>query len=233
MAAASAAVAPRRRGRAGGQVSGEQSCRHRTAQGVGADVRPAHGCRPGGAEACAALSVQGLRHSGQRAVGDHGGGGGRADWTVPADTANCRLDATFSRNLQWHGLRSHRVEASWTFRSGHTDATTPLPLTVVRFQPPTDPHGVAHADTRFRVPFVIQQQGFPSHWDLRAVTGVAPYDDGATWTRVPATTSGGRGTAWLTHPPASTARWVTLRAGGEDTAGNTFNQTVIQAYRLG
>ncbi|MGW0821640.1 S8 family peptidase [Streptomyces sp. NPDC002845] len=153
-------------------------------------------------------------------------------WTVPAETANYRLDATFSREQLWHGQRSHRVEASWTFRSGHTDATTSLPLTVVRFQPPTDPHGVAPADTRFEVPFVVQQQGSPSHRRLRTVTVEASYDNGATWTRVPATAWGSKGTALLTHPASSTGSgWVSLRTSGEDAAGNTFSQTVFRAYR--
>ena len=50
-------------------------------------------------------------------------------------------------------------QASWTFGSGSTDATDPLPLTVLRFQPPTDPNGIAPADTAFTIPFTVQQQG--------------------------------------------------------------------------
>jgi hypothetical protein len=59
--------------------------------------------------------------------------------------------------------------------------------------------------------------------------------NGATWTPpgpVPATTSGSRGTALLTHPARSTGSgWVSLRTSGEDTAGNTFSQTVFRVYR--
>jgi hypothetical protein len=55
-------------------------------------------------------------------------------WTVPAGPAAYRLDVTASRNLQWHGPCSQQIAASWTFRSGHTDTSRPVPLTVVRFQ---------------------------------------------------------------------------------------------------
>jgi hypothetical protein len=35
----------------------------------------------------------------------------------------------------------------------------------------------------------------------------------------------------FTHPAAH--GWASLRATGTDAAGNTFSQTVIQAYQLG
>lgn len=151
-------------------------------------------------------------------------------WTVPAGQANYRLDVTASRNLLWHGQRSRNIAASWTFRSGHTDTTTSVPLTVVRFQPPTNEYGVAPAGARFTVPFVVQQQGIRKP-GARRLTVEASYDEGATWTRVPVTLRGTNGMAKLTHPAG--AGWVSLRARGTDAAGNTVNQTITWAYQIG
>ena len=152
-------------------------------------------------------------------------------WDVNAETAQYRLDVTGSRSTSWYGPRSQRVEASWTFSSAHTDATTPLPVTVLRFQPPTNEYGIAPGGTRFTVPFVVQQQGPARCRGLRGqVTIEASYDNGVTWTAVPAKLHGTSGKVELTHP---TTGWVSLRASGSDSAGNTFRQTVIQAYELG
>uniref|UniRef100_A0AAU2AB27 S8 family serine peptidase n=1 Tax=Streptomyces sp. NBC_00093 TaxID=2975649 RepID=A0AAU2AB27_9ACTN len=155
-------------------------------------------------------------------------------WTVPSEAADYRLDVSASRSTSWHGQRSQRVQASWTFRSAATDATAPLPLTVLRFQPPTDPNGIAPADTEFTIPFTVQQQGPRRHRGLDTVKVEVSYDDGATWTTVPTRVRGTTGKAVLTHPAASaTSGWVTLRAGGEDHSGNTFSETITRAYPIG
>ncbi|MGW3648324.1 S8 family serine peptidase [Streptomyces sp. NPDC000878] len=155
-------------------------------------------------------------------------------WTVPSEAADYRLDVSASRNTSWHGQRSQRVQASWTFRSADTDATAPLPLTVLRFQPPTDPNGIAPADTEFTIPFVVQQQGPRRHRGLDTVKVEVSYDDGTTWTTVPTKLRGTTGRAVLTHPAASaTSGWATLRASGEDHSGNTFSETITRAYPIG
>ncbi|MEU3612244.1 S8 family serine peptidase [Streptomyces sp. NPDC006872] len=155
-------------------------------------------------------------------------------WTVPAEAADYRLDVTGTRSTSWHGQRSQRIEASWTFRSAGADATAPLPLTVLRFQPPTDANGIAPADTEFTIPFVVQQQGPRRHRGLDTVKIEVSYDDGATWTTVPTRVKGTNGRAVLTHPAASaTSGWATLRASGEDHSGNTFSETITRAYPIG
>ncbi|WP_405870819.1 hypothetical protein [Streptomyces sp. NBC_00005] len=72
------------------------------------------------------------------------------------------------------------------------------------------------------------------HRGLDTVKVEVSYDDGATWTSVPAKVRGTTGQAVLTHPAASSGSgWVSLRASGDDHSGNTFSQTVIRAYRIG
>jgi subtilisin family serine protease len=152
-------------------------------------------------------------------------------WDVNAETARYRLDVTANRSTSWYGPSSQRVDASWTFSSAHTDTTTPLPVSVLRFQPPTDENGIAPGGTTVAVPFVVQQQGPARCRGLRGqVTVEASYDDGATWTRMPVKLRGTGGEVELTHPATG---WVSLRAAGSDTAGNTFRQTVIRAYEIG
>ncbi|MFJ4624688.1 S8 family serine peptidase [Streptomyces sp. NPDC088812] len=155
-------------------------------------------------------------------------------WTVPGDAADYRLEVSASRDTSWHGARSQRIEAGWTFRSASTDTTAPLPLTVLRFQPPTDPNGVAPAGKSFTIPFAVQQQGPRSKQGVASLTVEVSYDEGATWTRVPTKVRGTAGQSVVTHPAApSGSGWVSLRASGEDHSGNAFRQTVIRAYRVG
>jgi subtilisin family serine protease len=155
-------------------------------------------------------------------------------WTVPDVSADYRLDVSASRNTGWHGQRSQRIEASWTFRSGGADPAGALPLTVLRFQPPTDPNGIAPADAAFTIPFTVQQQGPRRRRSLDTLKVEVSYDDGATWTSVATKYRGDFGRAALTHPAASSGSgWVSLRAAGKDHSGNTFSQTVIRAYRIG
>ncbi|MEV5850570.1 S8 family serine peptidase [Streptomyces sp. NPDC051985] len=154
-------------------------------------------------------------------------------WDVPAGPADYRLDVSASRSASWHSPRSQRIEASWAFPSDTTDTSVALPLTVLRFQPPTDMYGVAPAGTEFTLPFTVQQQGPRYHRAVKTLKVEVSYDDGATWTTVPAQVRGTSGRAFLTHPPVGTGSgWVSLRAGGEDRSGNTFSQTVFQAYPI-
>ncbi|MET8976340.1 S8 family serine peptidase [Streptomyces sp. NPDC004539] len=151
-------------------------------------------------------------------------------WDVPAAGSAYRLDVTGTRSTSWHGQRSQRIEASWTFTSAATQEPTALPLTVLRFQPRTNLDGVAPAATETGLPFTVQQQGPRGNRSLATVKVEVSFDDGATWTTVSARVHGSAGLATVTHPAAG---WVSLRAGGTDRAGNTFTQTVIRAYPLG
>jgi hypothetical protein len=58
----------------------------------------------------------------------------------------------------------------------------------------------------------------------------ASYDDGKTWTKVPVLHAGGEWLVAVTHPKAG--GFVSLKASGADSNGNTFDQTVIRAYEL-
>ncbi|NEA98546.1 S8 family peptidase [Streptomyces sp. SID13726] len=155
-------------------------------------------------------------------------------WDVPAGDADYRLDVSASRSTSWHGQRSQRIDAAWTFSSATTETSTALPLTVLRFQPRTDLNGLAPAATEVTLPFTVQQQGPGGHRRLDAVKVEVSYDDGTTWTTVPAKVRGTAGLATVTHPAAGSGNgWVSLRATGTDHSGNTFSQQVIRAYPIG
>ncbi|HEX6339565.1 S8 family serine peptidase [Umezawaea sp.] len=142
-------------------------------------------------------------------------GTGAADLTLPAEPGTYRLSTSATH-------AGSAVSAAWTFRSGRTDRTTPLPLSAVRFDPdPAD----AVAGRTVTVPVSVTSQ-----------TGVAPrsltvrvsYDSGRTWRPAPLL---GRALVVLHHPRTATS--VSLRATAVDRDGGTVEQTILDAYRLG
>ena len=56
------------------------------------------------------------------------------------------------------------------------------------------------------------------------------YDDGVTWRRPLLVKVGNSWLALLFH--AANARFVSLRAAADDSAGNSVQQTILRAYRL-
>jgi len=144
---------------------------------------------------------------------------GAADFTLPATPGTYRLTSSATRT---GATTSTSVSAAWTFRSRQTGKATPLPLSAVRFSPdPAD----AKAGRTVVVPVSVTSQ-----------TGVAPtsltvsvsYDSGKTWSP---TLVLGRSLVVLHHP--RTAASVSFKAKSTDRAGDTVEQTVIDAYRLG
>jgi hypothetical protein len=64
------------------------------------------------------------------------------------------------------------------------------------------------------------------------VTVQVSYDDGATWHAVTARAiGGGKFQAMYRHP--AHGQYVSLRVSASDGAGNSEQQTLIRAYRLG
>ncbi|MGW4113146.1 S8 family serine peptidase [Actinosynnema sp. NPDC004786] len=153
---------------------------------------------------------------------------GRGEWTVPPGAAGYRVETEAVRAPGVSEF-STSVSGAWTFRSGGTpaDRVTPLPLTVVRFTPALDAHGVAPAGRLLRVPFEVRQQEGAANGRVDRVRVEVSFDDGKSWSAAPVV---GR-TVLVRNPGA--AGYASLRVQGSDSRGNTFEHTVIRAYKVG
>ncbi|MBP2335636.1 subtilisin family serine protease [Saccharothrix coeruleofusca] len=149
---------------------------------------------------------------------------GSGQFEVPAGNGDFRLETEAVR-AEGVSEFSTEVRGRWTFRSGTTTGEQPLPLTVVRFAPELDDEGAARAGALLRVPLVVDQQ---LDTGVRRVQVEASFDDGATWRQVLVL-----GNTALVHNPDNPGGFVSLRVKGADGRSNTFEQTVIRAYKLG
>ncbi|MFC6016309.1 S8 family serine peptidase [Plantactinospora solaniradicis] len=149
---------------------------------------------------------------------------------VPAATADYRLEVTGTRG---HPVAlSTRVEAAWTFRSGHVagESSVRLPLSGIRFSPTLDQHNTAPAGQSFLIPVSARPQPGSTGGGVRSVGVDVSYDDGATWRKATVVAVNGVGAVHVKHPKKS--GFVSLRATAKDRSGNTVRQTVIRAYEI-
>jgi subtilisin family serine protease len=148
---------------------------------------------------------------------------------VPADRGTYTLDVSATRSVS---ELSTSIQASWTFASGRVEGSTPapLPLIVVRFAPWLDDHNRAPAGKPFVIPVYAQRNGVSSTEGIRTPSIEVSYDDGATWRPAGVTRVGPRWLAVVDHPAG--AKYVSLKARTQDTAGNAVDQTIIRAYAL-
>ncbi|MEU4807482.1 S8 family serine peptidase [Actinosynnema sp. NPDC023587] len=123
---------------------------------------------------------------------------------------------------------STRVAGTWTFRSDTVPGTafTPLALTVAKFAPELDDAGSAPANRVLRVPLEVRQQQGGPNGKVRDLDVEVSFDDGKTWKEVPVA---GR-TALVRNGAAG--GFASLRVKGSDSRGNTFEHTVIRAYKI-
>ncbi|NUU26437.1 MAG: S8 family serine peptidase, partial [Streptomycetaceae bacterium] len=147
---------------------------------------------------------------------------------VPAGPADYRLEAESSRSSEVSEFTT-RVHAAWTFRSDTAPAeqVRPMPLTVVRFTPKLDDNGAALAGRPLAVPLVITQQEGGDNGRVRGLRVEASFDDGGTWSEVPVV-----GRTAMVRNTAAAGAYASLRVKGSDSKGNTFEQTLIRAYKL-
>ncbi|WP_367130554.1 S8 family serine peptidase [Saccharothrix sp. HUAS TT1] len=147
---------------------------------------------------------------------------------VPPGAADYRAEVDFVRAPGISDLTS-RVSGAWTFRSDTVpgERSRRLPLTVVRFTPRLDADGGAPAGRFLLVPLTVQQQEGADNGRVRRVEVEVSFDDGRTWSGVPVL----GGAALVRHPDR--AGFASLRARGSDSLGNTFEHSVIRAYRIG
>lgn len=150
-----------------------------------------------------------------------------AELDVPPAEASYRMEAEATR-ADWYPL-STQASLAWTFRSGHVDEATevPLPVSVVRFDVRLDQHNTAPAGRAYPVPVQVVPQPGSAAAAVTDLTVEVSYDDGQTWQEVPV--RGGR-LVVLHHPDGD--GFVSLRASATDADGNTVEQTVIRAYRI-
>ncbi|ONI79436.1 hypothetical protein ALI144C_26875 [Actinosynnema sp. ALI-1.44] len=151
---------------------------------------------------------------------------GYGEFQVPADTGSYTLTTEAVRS----GVSdvSTTIRAAWTFRSGPA-GTDPvrLPLSTVRYTPALDATNSAPAGESFIIPVSVQQQASNQGTVPKTLTVDASFDGGQTWT---ATTIVANVLAIVQHPNDATS--VSLRAKATDRAGNTVEQTIINAYKV-
>ncbi|WP_020524677.1 S8 family peptidase [Catelliglobosispora koreensis] len=121
---------------------------------------------------------------------------------------------------------STTVSAAWTFRSGHADNETMLPLWGVTLQPKLDAHNSLAGGQVHRVAVTAAAQAGSKPGKLTTLCVEVSFDDGAHWIRVPVIL----GAAYIPHPSGS--GFASLRAKVADNAGNAFEETIIRAYRI-
>ncbi|MFJ6671755.1 S8 family serine peptidase [Actinosynnema sp. NPDC091369] len=149
------------------------------------------------------------------------------EFTVPEGAGRYRVEHDLVRDPAAHELTT-RVSGAWTFDL----ATLPdgqgrrLPLSVVRFTPRLDASGAAPAGRVLSVPLTVEQQDGADNGEVGQVRVDVSFDDGTSWRRVPVA----GGAALVRHPDA--AGYASLRASGTDSDGNTFEHTVIRAYKI-
>ncbi|CAL9462230.1 hypothetical protein SUDANB95_02646 [Actinosynnema sp. ALI-1.44] len=147
---------------------------------------------------------------------------------VPPGPATYRLAADSSRPVESAEF-STRVRTTWTFRSDTAPGADPrpLPLTFVRFTPTLDGNGAAPAGRLLTVPLEITRQEGGDSGRVRRLRVEVSFDDGGTWTEAPVL-----GHTAMVRNAAGPGACASLRVTGSDSRGNTFEQTLIRAYKL-
>ncbi|GAB3959096.1 S8 family serine peptidase [Micromonospora vulcania] len=155
--------------------------------------------------------------------------GGWAPVPTTEGAARYRLDLTTQRSsAEWR--YGTRTETAWQFTSARPagDKATPLPLLQVDYAVPADLLGTVRGNRSHQLGLTLRQPA-----GVRAPSGTSvrvevSFDGGVTWRSAPTRGSGNRYTATV---PAGRGT-VSLRVHAADRAGNTVDQTVLQAYGL-
>ncbi|MET7971385.1 S8 family serine peptidase [Micromonospora sp. NPDC005305] len=154
--------------------------------------------------------------------------GGWAPVPTTPGAARYRLDVTTGRSsAEWRWAT--RTETAWEFTSARPagDAARPLPLLQVDYRVPADLRGEV-AGRPHRLELTLRQPaGLPAPTGGQVRVDVS-FDGGRSWRAVPVHGSGTRFTAAV---PAGHGT-VSLRTRARDRAGNTVDQTVLDAYGL-
>ncbi|MFC8829835.1 S8 family serine peptidase [Streptomyces sp. NPDC057137] len=146
-----------------------------------------------------------------------------ATFQLPAGKARYRLVTTVGRAAS--GVSSVSSTVTWQaeFTSSRTAKAVAVPTSVVRYTPELALDSTAAAGVRQSVPVTVQ--GSAAGRDLASLKVSASYDGGKKWHRLVTH----KGTVKVDNPPAGGS--VSFRADIRDRNGNTFSQTIIDAYR--
>ncbi|MGC4831958.1 S8 family serine peptidase [Micromonospora arida] len=154
---------------------------------------------------------------------------GWASVPTTAGAARYRLDVTTQRSsADWR--YGTRTDTAWEFTSARPagDAATPLSLLQVDYRVPADLRGTVRGNRPHQLGLTLRQPaGVPAPTGAGVRVQVS-FDGGVTWRNAPTKGSGTRYTATV---PAGRGT-VSLRVHAADRAGNTVDQTVLQAYGL-
>ncbi|MFC8297939.1 S8 family serine peptidase [Micromonospora orduensis] len=155
--------------------------------------------------------------------------GGWAPMPTSPAAARYRLDVTTRRSsAEWR--YATRTETAWEFTSARQsgDAATPLSLLQVDYRVPADLSNTVRGNRPHQVGLTLRQPaGVPAPKGASVRVEVS-FDGGVTWRAAPTRGSGTRYTATV---PAGRGT-VSLRVHARDRAGNTVEQTVVDAYGL-
>ncbi|WP_430501249.1 S8 family serine peptidase [Micromonospora trifolii] len=154
---------------------------------------------------------------------------GWASVPTTAGAARYRLDVSTQRSsAEWR--YGTRTDTAWEFTSARPagDKAKPLSLLQVDYRVPADLLGTVRGNRPHQVGLTLRQPaGVPAPTGASVRVQVS-FDGGVTWRNAPTTGSGTRFTATV---PAGRGS-VSLRVHAADRAGNTVDQTVLQAYGL-
>ncbi|MET8042591.1 S8 family serine peptidase [Micromonospora sp. NPDC005215] len=155
--------------------------------------------------------------------------GGWAPVPTTAGRARYRLDLTTKRSsAEWR--YATRTDTAWEFTSARPtgDAAAPLSLLQVDYRVPADLLGTVRGDRPHQLGLTLRQPaGVPAPTGTSVRVQVS-FDGGVTWRNA---TTKGSGTRYTATVPAGRGT-VSLRVRAADRAGNTVEQTVLQAYGL-
>ncbi|HEY3630771.1 MAG TPA: hypothetical protein VGL21_07715, partial [Jatrophihabitantaceae bacterium] len=165
--------------------------------------------------------------------------GMRGTATVPADAGQYRLITDVDHDGSVLGLTT-QAHTEWTFASAAATQGT-LPLVDIDYtdvadavtgQSALDLANTSRTGQWVSLHLATSHQVGSTAPPVDHVTVQVSYDDGATWHAVTARAiGGGKFQAMYRHP--AHGQYVSLRVSASDGAGNSEQQTLIRAYRLG
>lgn len=146
------------------------------------------------------------------------------------ERAEYRLTFDVRRDRDRFWKRSTRTTTAWTFKSAHADTEAVLPLLVPAYDLDTDGYGKVRGGREFDFGLKVRaQNGATLTSPIAGAEVSVSYDGGTTWQAADVDRERGGFEVEADHPESGR---VSLRTKAWDKAGNSVEQTVIDAYTL-